>query len=525
MPSTGATGVPTNNRVPSVFLSIAFGASPNGTGGGPLKCLLLGFKTSSGTGIVDTTIYQCLNGLSDALNYAGQNSMAYLMAQAAYTMAPAVDLYLGFPAEPSGAIASATITIGASDTVSSTGSGNITVTVGGVPVVIGVAASTPSVAIATAVKNALNTAANGLPVNATTPAPTADNTVIVAFKHVGALGNQVPISVTADSGIGLTVTVDHAYLGGTVAGAGVESLANILSVSAAAEYDIIFACSQDATNWGRLKTNLDTQYTALVGLPGQGIVCYNSGGSVGGPTAGDATNFAACVTLMSAINDPIMQVLYTDSPTPAFIVGAGWAARRSVLEGADPTTVETQLNPSVTDLSAIMAPPASPALYMKGSTIISALQTGITPITTTSAGDSVLVRSITSHYQDASNNPDARTLDTIQVSVPFAFAKLIQSDFPQSFGGSTLVDNPAPGADKLPPGTVYPEFIKVHYHVLAKGLSKQANPWITNVDADYANWVFNLDATVPGRVDATMPITPVQWVAQFSAAIQQLTLL
>jgi hypothetical protein len=47
---------------------------------------------------------------------------------------------------------------------------------------------------------------------------------------------------------------------------------------------------------------------------------------------------------------------------------------------------------------------------------------------------------------------------------------------------------------------------------------------LTNVAANYANWQFNLDGVVPGRVDATMPVTPVQWVVQFSANIPQLTL-
>jgi phage tail sheath gpL-like len=527
MASSGATGVAANNRIPAVFLSIAFGASQNGAGGGPLKCLLLGFKMSTGSGIADTTIYHCVNGLSDAQTFAGLDSMAYLMAQAAYTMAPAVDLYLGFPAEPilSGAKATCIINVGTVASTPATASGNVTVTIGGVPVTVGIAsgqqagtavAGNPS--IATAIANAINSSVNNLCVTAAAGLSSTQPIVTITFNHNGSLGNQVPVSVVAATTLGLTIA-----LSGTAAltgGSGVESLSAILGVAAASEYDIVFACSQDSTNLGLLKTYLDTQYTATVGLPGQGIVCFN-----GSAASNTATNLSSAVALMSAINDPVVQVVFSNLPTTAFTLGAGWAAQRSVLEGADPTTVETLFNPAATDLSAISAAPSASSLYLTTTQIITCLNTGLTPIMTTSAGDNLIVRSITSHYQDASSNPDARTLDTIQVSVPFAFAKLIQSDFPQSFGKSTLVDNPAPGADKLPPGTVYPQFIQVHYHVIANGLAKQARPWITNVDADYANWVFNLDPTVPGRVDATMPITPVQWVVQFSAAIQQLTLL
>jgi phage tail sheath gpL-like len=514
--STGALGVPANNRIPAVFLSISFGASPNGSSGGPLKCLLLGFKTSAGTGTADTTIYQLNNGLTDAQTYAGLNSMAYLMAKAAYTLAPTASVYLGFPAEPSGAKATTTLSIGSAISQPSTGSGNVTVTVAGVSTVVGVAAATNSDAIATAIKNALNSTGFFACVSATTGAGASAYQVTISFLHNGTLGNQTPVSVTIDSAIGLAATLSTAYLTG---GSGTEVLTNILGVAAASEYDLVFCASQDSTNAGLFKAYLDTQYTATVGLPGQGVLCFN-----GLASANTSTNLSSSNTIAATLNDPVVQWMFSNSPTYAFVIGAGWAARRSVLEGADPTTVETSFNTAVTDISAICKPPSSPSLYMTQTQLVSALNTGTTPVMTTSAGNSIVVRSITSHYQDASNTPDSRTLDTVQVSVPFAYARLVMSDFPQQFGALTLIDNPAPGGNKPASGVTWPNAIKTHYNAIAINLSVQNRPWLTNVAANYANWQFNLDGVVPGRVDATMPVTPVQWVVQFSANIPQLTL-
>src|SRR5579872_5117851 len=133
--SSGATGFPLTNKLPASVAQIQFGASASGGGGAPRYILIMANGTSAGTAVLDTTAYDLFQP-DDALTLAGTGSEAHIAAQATFKKYPNAKVKLIVTTSATGAVATATLTVAGVPT----GSGNFTIYIHGVGVVVGIIA-------------------------------------------------------------------------------------------------------------------------------------------------------------------------------------------------------------------------------------------------------------------------------------------------------------------------------------------------------------------------------------------------
>ena len=124
---------------------------------------------------------------------------------------------------------------------------------------------------------------------------------------------------------------------------------------------------------------------------------------------------AAATTLaQTTLNDQRFQLLwYLNSETHYTELAGVWAALRTQNEASDPASsavYDGMVLPAV-------APQSQRADWPVHSTLVSALNNGVTPITTNASGQAVMVRSITTHSLNGTL-PDYSCLDTSEAVVP-----------------------------------------------------------------------------------------------------------
>lgn len=496
--STGAA-VPAANKFPGSFFEVEFGASPNSSLGGVRKVLVLGNKTSAGTGTADTVIYTEQTPAT-AKVLGGAGSEVHLMVTAALALEPNayVDMLI---VTSTGATAAGTITV----VGTCTASGTYVVHIHGVAVSVDVLSGDLIAAIAVKIRDQVNAQTDTLGVTATASL----GVVTLTAKIAGLRGNQIKLRQVVDTAItGSAFTLSGAVLTG---GSGQDALTTALSTITPSKYDYIVPANIDSTALAALNTQIVTQAGPLFGRRQQAISCLQD-------TLGNTT------TIADAINGAQSQLLWF--PGCEYLqcqVSAAWAARRSIQEAASLGVNLSTLNGPAVDLYPVIKAPADAALFITDAQATSALDTGITPVyVRASDKHPVIVRSITTHNVDSSSNPDYRTLDTNKVTVPFGFADELATQFPDQFPNKQLVDDSAlDGDDDVPANVTTPRLIQNWAFGVAKTFQNLG--YLQSVATDVARWGFSKSTTSSGRCNATMPVTPTDWFVQFSAKIKQMS--
>lgn len=508
--SSGATGVPASYKYPAVLLALALGANAASIGGQPLKILCVGNKTSAGSMTADTQVAKPVS-VDDAVALAGTGSELALMATAALSI-PGATVHMLAQAEPAGTKAAATLTIA----TTATGTGNFYLWIHGVLIVTSVVSGQNVATISQAIQNQI--AAKTALLGVTSSVNTGTGVITITWRHNGTRGNACTLRKAVDSSVtGTTFTLSAATL---TSGTGGADSTNAIATAAAGIYHRIAVATAPNTAGGststenadlvKWKTHLGTMGGPLVGRREQLVFCTTD--SLG----------AATTTVQTNLNEPLMQALFhpgaEDIPG---VVAAGWASARSVAEAANPAVNESSWNPTLVNASGYCKPQSDASLYLSNSSAASALDVGLTPIQVAADGTTFIVRSITTHSQDASGNPDWRVLDTVNVTVPQRWADLLSVDIPTTFAGKNIVDDPLDSDDELPPTVTTPSAVKSHCIGLAQSEEKLGH--LQQVETDTALWAFNLaGSTSPGRVNADMQIHPAQWFVQFSANVRSL---
>jgi len=499
--STGAVGVSSANKYPAVFLQVQLGAGTASAGGRKKKVLIFGQMTT-GTGTM-TAGSQVVHptSIDDASTYAGPGSELHLGYKAALTLQPDIDAYMIAIPEPSGAKATATITIANA----ATGSGDLRLYIHGQKVTVGITSGQSAITIAANVSAAINGLASSLCVTASP----ASAVVTVTYRHNGTRGNAVTLRYDMDSSVtATTVTLSAATLG---SGTGSEVLTAAIATIAASLYHRIAVAMTDTTGLQAVQVHLLAQVGPTVNREEQAIYCSTS-------SLGTAT------TQVQTLNEGLMQgVFHPGAEDLPIVVASAVAAVRAAAEEDQPSVNISKWNIDVADLYPVVQPQSNAANYMTDTSAASALDVGLTPLQVTASGHVYIVRSITTHSQDASGNPDTRQLDTSNVTVPQAFAEELLTSVPSEFAGLNLIDDPLDSDDEVPPRTTTPARIKGFCSGLAQSWARKG--WIdaTALPTDLASWSFNLAASSPGRVNATMPIHPPKWFVQFSGQIKALS--
>lgn len=496
--SPGATGVPSTNKVPAIFLEVALGAGVNLAGGGTRKVILLGYKLAAGTAADDTEV-KAPTTLAEAEGYWGAGSELAIGWEHAIAAAPGSTVEGIAVTKPAGNAASQTLTVANA----ATGSDTYSLWIHDVQVDVAVLSGDSAITIATNIAAAINGAGGKLRKLIVTAANGGTAVVTITHRHVGTRGNLVLLRQKVGVGItGSTFTLGGAALAG---GTGDETLTAALATLASSTYKY-YAPAQYTTG---LLQAVQTQLTTMAG-PLQGrrqTAVYAT-----------AASLATATTQAQTLNEARMQgVWHKDSETLPFCIAAAVAAVRSVREGD-----QISVNLDGTDLFPVVKAQPAASSWPSQSAQASALDVGLTPLgVNPTTGHVSIVRSITTHSLDGSSNPDTRVLDTTKVVVPDDLADTLSTAVPSNFPNLNLVDDPVDSTDDvLPPGCTRPSEVKKFCAGIAR--SYQDLGHITNLDEDLAAWAFNIAANTPGRVNGTMPITVVTGFHQFSGSVRQI---
>lgn len=389
-------GFSSTEKVPGFYGETVFHAGALTAASIPLILLLCGLKTDSGTMTVDEDVVDIFSA-DDADTYAGAGSELALMCYGALNVS-GVKIKACSPAIPgSPTQATATITIAGSWTAA----GQYLYRIGGVTITGAYLSSDDATAVATKIAAAVN--AN---TRCGASATSSLGVVTLTWKTKTVRGN---IAVLAQdktdlaSGMTSTLAGGTALTGGYVpfsSGAGADDVTNILGVIYSARYDRIAHAQIDTTNLGKWKTQLDSKAGPNEGRMEMSIFATNGTLSAAASLAG------------TTCNEPRMQCLHLlngESYPP--IIAATFAALRTQYE-------QDNRNASFDGVTIPgIAPQVQIADRPSHSVQSTALDEGVTELTTDSSGNVVVVRSITTYTLNGST-PDYRTLDTAQVVVP-----------------------------------------------------------------------------------------------------------
>jgi phage tail sheath gpL-like len=436
--SISIVGFSPSYKVPGFFGETVYGAGQISTGSAPIKLLVVGFKTSSGTATLDGTPVQVTSStLADTLAGAGGEG-ARMLYQA--LRKPGVNVWYAAPTPAVGSVAAeATITITATTPHAATG--EWTYRIGGETVTGPIGTTDAQNTIATNIAAVVNSLSR-LPVTATVDA----NEVTLTAKCAGVRGNQyilfqdtteLPGTVTSAIAGGSSVTGGGVFF---TSGAGTEDVSALLTTIFPQEYGRIAFAQNDATNAARWETHLYAAAGVLEGRLQHGITGVN--GSLSAATSLAQTTF-------NAERVQVVWMLYSE--THPSEMAARFGAERAVTEEVDPAAIYDGI---VLDG---IAPQSQNGDWASRSTQQVALSAGVTPLVTNESQQVVMSRSITTKCL-TNGFADYRTLDTANAVVPDYVRRSAELIWYFEFfaANKRVAPDPAPEQKEAPAGTATP---------------------------------------------------------------------
>lgn len=522
-------GVAANFPNPGVFVELDFAQGPSAGYGGQRACLLIGNSTSAGSATQDTVVYGPDTAItcqteSDVITLFGPGSQLHRMFLRFTAINRTTPLYFIAATRSAGTAASGTMTLA----TAATSNGNIRFWCEDQFVDTAITSGQTAVQIATAVVASINsqtrwpvTAANG-----------GTAVVTVTAKLAGPEGNWIRIQSLITPGtatIGTTTTLTaNTFL---TSGATADNYTNALATIIANRYYYIALADGDATNVGRVVTQVNSQATATNGIR-QRVIYGSMDTSANAITNATGINAARaeCVWGSGAVD-------WTNGELAAFS-----AALYALLESGAAVGVNRknfslfpaqQPDTNYWNSTLVTASRNGVASAPTAATITSLLNNGVTPWTILTTGATQLVKRITTYSLNGSNN-DYRIRDAHKVTVCDYFADDVQVLTQQQFGGKDLLpDLPTNQQQQnaLPPTATTPSIwgaalrgLVTRYDRAGQWTAQAGSPPGTRGgDQINANMIVQAETSPPTRMSALIGAQPVNIADQFQALIQQVT--
>lgn len=312
-----------------------------------------------------------------------------------------------------------------------------------------------------------------------------------------------------------------ATLGG---GATADNYTNALATIATSTFFNIIACDSDATNVGRVATQLATQAQPITGILQRAFF-------------GSADTLANTETIATGLNSAQMECEWTGGSldiTPLELA-ANQAAIYSLFEQTGNTgyryvgRLNFSLFPTANPLYGDAAywlltgtrngPNAGPST----ANITAALNNGITPIALQGTGQPYLVKRITTRCLNGSNQ-DFRIRDAHKVAIMFAWANAEKQVTAQQFGGMDLLDAPKQGQSPAAgqPPNVFATNAVLWGNALKDLTTKVGNAGLLqNTAATNAAAIIQREASPRTRLSASFDLTTADIADQFCAVANQ----
>lgn len=456
-----------SDKVPGAVLETVYGRGKQSIGANQVLLVVTGNKLTAGTAVPDQDINQIFSE-TDADNYYGAGSEIAMQCYAALQI-PGVTLFGAPVLEAVSSPASATLTATIGGTWST--SGTVTLRLAGKKISIAVGSADTTTTVAANLVLGINGVAR-LPMTAANAAAVVTATVL----SKGVRGNDYVGAVdlsAAPPGLTCALAGGSALTGGVTpfsAGAGADSVANVLALLTTQVWDYQAWAQADSTNAGLIKAQLESQAGPLLQHPGFAV--FGKGRSVS-----TSISFA-----QTTLNEQLACVVHhTNSETSPAQMAAQLAAIYSVNVGSNPNTrfINTAM-PTV-------APQSQRADIPGRSTLNALLNAGVTPLTTIN-GAVQLVDAIQSHSLTGAS-PDYRTYHVGDVFVPIRVSKELGLQW-GIFSAANPYAGPDPtdGQQPAPEGTATPTLWIAEATQLLKTF--EALNWLQDVDKNpvIAEW-------------------------------------
>lgn len=468
-----------SDKVPGSVNETVYGRGKQSLGASQVLLLVTGNKLTAGTATADQDITQVFSE-TDADTLYGAGSEIAMQCYAALAI-PGVTLFGAPVAEATSGPVSATLTLTVGGTW--TTSGTVIVSLAGKKIAFAVGSADSTSNVATNLSAAINGVAR-MPMSASP----ASAVVTVTVLSKGTRGNDyvcVKDLSSAPAGLTLTLAGGTALTGGVTpfsAGAGADSVVNVLALLTTQVWDYQAWAQNDATNAALIKAQLESQAGPLLQHPGFAVF---------GKNRSTATSISFAQTTM---NEQLACVVHmTNGETHPCQMSAQLAAQFATTVGANPNTrYINMVMPSC-------APHSQRADIPGRSTLNALLNAGVTPLTTVN-GVVQVVDAIQTHCLNGSS-PDFRTYHVGDVFVPIRVSKEVALQW-AVFSAANPYAGPDPSDGQQPAseGVATPSLWLAELMALLKKF--EGVNWLQDVDTNPAIAEYN---TTSKRIMSAIP--------------------
>lgn len=388
--------IPSNLRVPLFYAEVDNSQANSSVGTN--RALIMAQITASGIATPGVPILSA--GVADAINQGGAGSMLHLMVQAYRAADPFGELWL-LPLADDGSATAAGGSINITHVA--TANGTLALYIAGQSVPLAVSSAQTAAQIATALVAAVN-ANTSLPVTAAIDGSITTKVDFTA-KNKGLNGNDIDIRLNYYGApnealpVGLTATI-VAMSGGATN----PSLTSALATLPTQSYDFIVNPFTDATSLTKMTAYLNDStgtWSWDEKLYGHAFSAYR--GTV-----------SALVTFGTGLNDQHTSVMgFYDSPTPAWVIAADFAATSATSLRVDPALPLQTLQ-----LSTVLPPPLASRFVISDQNTL--LYDGISTFSVGDDGSVRIQRAITTYQTNAFGSPD-NSYNSIETLFNLAF--------------------------------------------------------------------------------------------------------
>ncbi|NUP08452.1 MAG: hypothetical protein HOW73_20575 [Polyangiaceae bacterium] len=496
-------GFPDGAKIPGVYGDTKFGASGIQLGAAPLRLLLVGQKTAAGSMVSDQDIKQCFSS-DEADDLVGPGSPLGNMVVAALAQSNGepngFELWLCPIADPTGTPASAAATLTVAN-VAGLG-GSIYIFIGRYRIEVNIAANTSAADAAAAIEAAVE-AEPRVPVTVGVVGAVATFT----WKVPGVVGNDgiialdlslAPTTQTYTLGGGTSIDATTRRFGG---GTGTPATTNGLAITLPEFYHRVVWQMNDSTSLAAIEAQCDAKAAPGVEMPEHYA------------TAGNGSLAAADSLAQTTLNAHRFQFCWqenaVDHPSET---AAAMAAARAMREGSMPNQ-----NYDGLVLKGLRGQ-VRKADWPTRAEQQSALDNGITPLTSNAAGEVVVIRAVTTRSQDGAL-PDYRTLDVSEAVVPDAVRLDAGALWLSEYREANKHNAPDPsGGRAAPAGVATPTGWVQRYTQRLRELEEAL--WITQVTENPMRAEWN---TVGKRIMSAIPVVPLPINHQIGVQVLQMS--
>lgn len=379
--------IPVNLRVPYVYTEYDATRANQGPGIQPYKALIIGQRLSAGTVPALTPIR--ITSVEQAAKYFGVGSILHRQAMGWFADNTTTEVWAVAFADPGGAQKAAGEIVFAGP---ATANGTLSLYIAGQRVQVGVASSDTAAEIATAVAAAIN-AATDLPVTAEVDG-SVNSQVNVEAKNAGLLGNEISMRVnyydSEATPAGITVTIDAKLSGGS----GAPDFSTLWSVLGDEHYNVWANPYIDTASLADISDELESRAGPLRQIEAVAFGAKDDTHSNLG-TFGDGQN-SQFISVISPAG--------VKSPTPAFEIGANYAAIAAYYLSIDPARPVQTL-----EMSHVLPPARADRFTQQENNLL--LFDGIATAYVDASGNVRIQRGITFYKENPLGADDAAYLD------------------------------------------------------------------------------------------------------------------